>query len=547
MAIKSPDKLRAEVRELEHERDALQAELDKQDPDSQTALLIKGKVSELNDAIYIIQTQLNKAASAEEKIAKKATWEKLAPHVDRAIRDNYMGYVIPEAKFIYCKNYGVNQSNVQFSLVPATQIVRVLNKMIGTTIRGKEYQEIIDYFETKNRSYFTVTSSFNTSKWDEQQIYNKMTIARDQWLKPDYDRSDEYDPRIDFLIHSVAGGKQENIDHLEQWVAFKYLNPNKSANIPNLDMGGTPGGNGKGRFIELLKTIFTPICVIQAHKEELEKFNSQWEMAVILYYDEPEEKELAASKLKQATGSEDMRVEKKGIDATMADRNYNFIFMSNNENGVVKLSGGSDGGEDRRYSVLTTDVVLYEALVGANLSDIDARSYLNELAQKVIKDPVTVSRWLAHIIKKHNVAEMQELPALHGQDYRARFENQKDAVTEAFDAILPVFKQNKCIPIYLLTNLVQTLTENSAHKTRNVVSKFMAYLARNKVEAIERKKQLIAVKWQDTVMEDYQIDSIVIPQQTRTKYEFVYSDVSQQRWINKLGVKNTVDTDTIKL
>jgi hypothetical protein len=547
MAIKSPDKLRQELRELEHDRDALQSEVDNLDPDSQTALLIKGKVSELNDAIYAIQAQLSKAASAEEKIAKKATWEKLAPHVDRAMRENYMGYVIPEAKFIYCKNYGVNQSNVQFSLVPATQIVRVLNKMIGTTIRGKEYQEIIDYFETKNRSYFTVTSSFNTSKWDEQQIYNKMTIARDQWLKPDYEHSDAYDPRIDFLIHSVAGGKQENIDHLEQWVAFKYLNPNKSANIPNLDMGGTPGGNGKGRFIELLKTIFTPICVIQAHKEELEKFNSQWEMAVILYYDEPEEKELAASKLKQATGSEDMRVEKKGIDATMADRNYNFIFMSNNENGVVKLSGGSDGGEDRRYSVLTTDVVLYEALVGASLTDIDARSYLNELAQQVIKDPVTVSRWLAHVIKKHNVTEMQELPALHGHDYQARFENQKDAVTEAFDAILPVFIKNKCIPIYLLTNLVQTLTENQAHKTRNVVSKFMAYLARNKVTAIERKKQLIGVKWQDTNMEDYQIDSIVIPQQARTKYEFTYSDVSQQRWINKLGVKNLVDADTVKL
>jgi hypothetical protein len=342
---------------------------------------------------------------------------------------------------------------------------------------------MVDYFQVKGYSYYNMTSSFNQRKWNEKEVYNKMSVIRQSWLKPKYTEAHMYDKSFDLLMETVGGGKQENIDHLEQWVAYKFLHPERNANTPNLDLGGNPGGNGKGRFVEIMKTIFTPTCVVQAHKEELEKFNANWEMAVILYYDEPEEKELSAAKLKQKTGEEDMRIEKKGIDATMADRNYNFIFISNNEMGVVKLSGGSSGSEDRRYSVINTDMVMRDVLLSGKMTTVQADAFLDEFAQKTIKDPVEVGRWLAHIIQKHNVKNMPHLTALHGDDYDQRFETQKDEMTLTFDKLLPVFQQQKFFPQTVLGDVVRIDAGNSKLRDLEIMRKFQTYLNRKKVDA----------------------------------------------------------------
>lgn len=540
---KMPSSLKKELYELNDALATQQAIYDKLDPDSKEGLVVKGQIAEISEAIESIQQELDKKELAEERLKKKNNWKKESNNVDRVIAENYMGYIIPEDKFIYCRDYGAGQNNVQFKMFPATRIVRILNKMTGSTISGKDYQEIIDYFESKGRSFYDVTSSFNTNKWNESEVYNKMSVIRDHWLQPDYENCDDYDTDIDLLIYSICGGKEENIEHLEKWVAFKYLNPGRNANIPNIDMGGNPGGNGKGTFITLLKTIFTPACVIQAHKEELEKFNANWEMAVILYYDEPEEKELAASKLKQATGTEDMRIEKKGIDATMADRNYNFIFMSNNEKGVVKLSGGSDGGEDRRYSVITTDMVLLDLVESVTDCQMTARNRLDKIAQKVVKDRVSVSRWLAKIIQKHKAESITNLPALHGHDYLRRFDEQKDSITEAFDKILPVFLQNKCINWGILHEAVKTITENDSWKAKNVAEKFQKYLTRNKIENESKERCSIKITWKGEELDRVQQSTIVVKGSSNLSFD--YSHISTVKWRKGLKDGNTLSKDNI--
>ena len=359
MAIKDLTQLQRDLDDIQVNILGREAQLSSiADPDSDEGIRIRGQISSLREQYSAGQKRIAQAQAIQNKMDRKTRWSQEQPAVDAAIDNNFMGYIAPLDQFIYCKNYGAGQSNMQFKMFLGSRITRIMNKLTASTIGSKDYNEMIDYFESRGRSFLDVTASFNTAKWDESQVYNKMSVIRAQWLQPDYANAVNYDRNFDVLVESVGGGKEENVRHLEQWVAFKYMYPEKNANTPNIDLGGMPGGNGKGRFVEVLKTIFTPTCVIQAHKEELEKFNANWEMAVVLYYDEPEEKELAAGKLKQATGAEDMRIEKKGIDATMADRNYNFVFMSNNQQGVVKLSGGSDGGEDRRYSVINTDLVL---------------------------------------------------------------------------------------------------------------------------------------------------------------------------------------------
>lgn len=543
MKTKMPGALKKELDALIEELEMQKNIYTKFSVDSKEALTIRGKIAELEEAIDAIEFEITKKEQAEEKVRKKNNWKKEKTTVDDILEKYHIGYIIPEDKFIYCMDLGSTQNNAQFNTINSSRITRLLNKMTGTTISGKDYHEIIDYVESKNRSFFTVTSSFNNAKWDESNVYNKMSVIRNHWIQPDFDNAENYNPYFDILIEAVAGGKAENIEHLEKWIGYKYLHPGNNANISNLDLGGNPGGNGKGTLVEILKMIFTPACVIQAHREELDKFNGNWEMAVILYYDEPEEKELAAGKLKQATGAEDMRVEKKGIDATMADRNYNFIFLSNNEKGVVKLSGGSDGGEDRRYSVITTNVVLYDLFRDAGFNDEEAKQELNKIRNSVYKNRAEVAKWLAHIIRKHDIENIRALPALHGEDYHKRFDEQKDAITEAFDKLLPIFEYNKCVPQPFLHEFVKTLTENTSWKAKTVVEKFQKYLTRNKIDYELRHQCSVKITWKGE--EQDRIQPNVICMMGASNWAFDYSTISKTKWRKGLKDGNSIDITNI--
>jgi hypothetical protein len=465
-----------------------------EDQDSQQAQIYRGRIAELDENIQKHEKEINDIETLEQKREKKANWEAVADKIDAAILDNNIGYIIPEDKFIYCRDHGLGQPNPQFKMFNSQRISRMISKLSGVDVGKKDTQEMIDYFEKQGRTYLDTTASFNKNKWNEGEIYNKMTVIRSKWLQPDYDYIDHYDRSLDVLIYCICGGKQENIEHLEKWIGFKYLYPERNANTPNLDLGGMPGGNGKSIMRELLKTIFTPTCVISAHKEELEKFNSGWELAVIICYDEPEENDLAPSRLKQVTGSEDMRIEKKGIDATMADRNYNFIFTSNNENGVVKLSGGGAGGEDRRYSVINTNLVLLDEAMTSSTTKEEAYTWVNNLAQTTVKSAKDAAGFLARIIKQYDIENMTSLPALHGADYTSRFEDQKDALTELFDSIKPLFLASGIMPLSVLVDLVEAKIQSKiSEKTIN--TKWTSYLKRNKINVEEERKVRYQVLW----------------------------------------------------
>jgi hypothetical protein len=105
------------------------------------------KIDEARGLVLEIEKQIEIIAAKEKKQQKKKTWDQERILVDKAIEDNSIGYIIPENKFIYCRNHGVGQDNVQFKMVSAHSILRVLDKMTGVSIKGKDQDEIIDYFE----------------------------------------------------------------------------------------------------------------------------------------------------------------------------------------------------------------------------------------------------------------------------------------------------------------------------------------------------------------------------------------------------------------
>ena len=457
--------------------------------------ILRGKLTATDNAIGDLNKQRADYIATDKSEKMSATKVEECKIVDQLIEKYNIGYLPAENDYVYCIGMEETNSNLVnpiFTQIDGSKFGRVLMKMAGKQLRlgYKTYAfELADHFQLKKKDYYTTTASFNSQKWGKEKAYNKAGIIRKYWVQP---LEGDYDPRFDFLIHCIGGGKQENMDHLEQWIAYKYLYPERVGNTPNLDIGGFPGGNGKGRYIELCKTIFTNPCVIAAAlKELMDGFNGTWEMATLLYYDEPAANELPEGKLKQATGGEDMRSEKKGIDAKIVDRNYSILFVSNNINGVVKLAGTGSGGEDRRYSVMITDKVMVDEAINQGLAKTieESKVYVNGI-NELIKDRKEVGKWLNFIIKIHQVEQMSILGPLHGIDYQARFEGQKKELDVAFDQILSVYLKNKCIPTKILWELVKALTGYEKLKQTKCTQEFERFLSKNKIAHILDKQKV---------------------------------------------------------
>jgi len=463
--------------------------------------LDKAKLAEAKQNIKISEDAITELNKDRDDIAKLETSELQASTIAeeklliKKLIDQYnIGFLISENKYIYCSDVSENGNNISnpiFGVVEGGKFGRIINKMAQRKLKlGNRTlsDELADYFQEIGKDYFMTTCSFNDAKWCSSQVYNKAHIIMKFWVQPDWDNATNYDKRFDFLINCVGGGKQENIDHLEQWLAYKYVFPERVANTPSLDIGGHPGGNGKGRYKELSNTIFTNKCVSAATLDELTKFNSNWEMSVLLCYDEPEQNELPEGKLKNATGSEDMRIEKKGVDATMVDRNYSFLFLSNNANGVVKLAGTGAAGEDRRYSVIATNLVMVdEAIKHGFASNLDEAKIFVNSVNDLIKDRAEVSKWLAHIITKHDITSIQVLHPLHGQDYHARFNDQKTAMDNAFDDLLPVLQKYRVLPFEILKACVITITGWDKITDKKIKQEFKRYLEKNRVSVSDER------------------------------------------------------------
>jgi len=476
--------------------------------------------------------------TAAKKEHDSYKWAQVEPQILQVIDQLQMSYCVENNKFVYCMDMarktedGATVVNPVFRNFEASRAERVLGKAINVNLFDANLN-IIKLFMKNNFTHYLETSSFLYAKWDDSLVYNKARKVSKFWTEPDFDNADEYNKDFDLIMYCVGGGKQENIDHLEQWLAYKYLFPERVANTPNLDLCGIIGGNGKGRYIEIGKTIFTPVCVTQAAAKELnDGFTGTWEMATILYFDEPTEKELPSSKVKTATGGEEQRIERKGIDSYTADRNFSMVALSNNDKGVFKLAGTGMGGEDRRYSVISTDIALTQHIIDLEkCTEEQAGIRANEIAA-MVKNRREVARWLAAMIMRHNIGNMAQLRPLHGEDYRARFEDQKSDLDALFDQLTPVFLDQGLCPTVLLTEIVQAAAPTKVPRSSKVCKNlYVKYLTKNRITHTFNKQKYIDITWQGyTVMnKDNHIKTGVI-EFDPTLTDFDWARVSKREW-----------------
>jgi hypothetical protein len=157
--------------------------------------------------------------------------------------------------------------------------------------------------------------------------------------------------------------------------------------------------------------------------------------------------------------------------------------------------------------VINTDIVLRNLLDDAGFSDQDGLSWLNNLNHNVVKNREEVAKWLAHVILKHNVAACDTLEALHGEDYKNRFETQKDAVTQAFDLLYPEFERQGCLPLMSLVEFVKIYVDGNKDintSDKSIAAAWETYLRRNRFVYEAQTRQLFDVMWNGSVLRSKQ-------------------------------------------
>lgn len=226
---------------------------------------------------------------------------------------------------------------------------------------------------------------------------------------------------FDALIHSLSGGKPENVEHIEKVLVAKYLNP-ANYTLPTIVISDG-GGTGKSLFAEkLLPTIFGHDLVAPnvSMDEMTGQFNGHLHGKAVWFINENRADGNDNDAIKRVLGSPTLRSERKGKDATLTD-NTALVFVAGNFSlGAIKLSGTET---DRRFSILnaTSPLKAYVAEI-MGTSEKVAEEWMWSTGQHIIGNADEVAMWLHHLIQKHG--QTTHVLALHGQDYEDILEAQ---------------------------------------------------------------------------------------------------------------------------
>jgi hypothetical protein len=461
------------------------------------------------------------------------------------ITDNVMAYIASDDKYIMIRNYSETEKRVNLDIRTLTkiEIQGVLNKLSGVAGRFDDLApiEIRQCFESVGRSFLIKTSSFDAVKWRSNEVYNTILEQRKFWAP--IDRGSDYDPCFDELMYSLGGGKQENIEHIEKWVAFKYLYPEKCKTMPGLNITGKPGGNGKGMFTDMLRSIFTGQGVSLVRAKNLTGgFNAIMEGKVVTILDDEDKSKFPNSELKQAQGNSSAIIEPKGVDAYSIDNTSTMVVLDNT--GLVKLAGGGSGGEDRRWSIILTELALLESLQQRhNMTETEAKEFADWMGEQVLNDRIACGKWVAAMIKKHNVINMQVLAPLHGADYISRLNEQKDNWAEVFEKILPIFVNQGVMPFVFIKQIVEIETDQKITQARTLSIRFDEFLSRKGLKNVEKHTDFTTTISFGKLFSVEKLKSAVRRLEGNTANKFDYGLISSEPY-NK---KKKLTADTLEL
>jgi hypothetical protein len=391
--------------------------------------------------------------------------------IDKVVEDLNIRYVISDDEFVFYKDRSTDarKCDITFEKFKPRTIVRFLNKATKRILSVDQFA-VTDHFQKKDWDYVSIASTLNESTYNSSNYYNPINEIRKFWLQPNL-QDTNYDKNIDDLwLYCLGGGKQENMDHMVKLILFKYMFPEKVANTPNFDINSNPGGVGKGALINVLRTIFTDLCVTQATLSEAERFNANWANKLWVLFDDSGEGDLDYDKMKNITGDNKIMIEPKGVDAYQTERMFTVGILHQGPGARVKLTGGRVGSEDRRWSIMSSNTPMIDRAVellglkdNAALTQDDKEEQASKLVGELytkLCDRTEMAKWLgAKLVKFEDELCKGVLMPLHGNDYHQIKQIGRSPFDDAMAELIGIARNSNGISLQLAHALMKTLTD----------------------------------------------------------------------------------------
>jgi Family of unknown function (DUF5906) len=244
-------------------------------------------------------------------------------------------------------------------------------------------------------------------------------VSRKNWLQP---KEGERHWLFDVLMYTLGGGKEENIEHLQRVIAYKFMHP-EEFRLPCLLIHGE-GGIGKNLLVDrILYLIFDGQTVSLLADNALGTFNSLVKGKAVALIDESAADNTSRSKVKSIVHNQRLTLNEKFIPEIKIDNTALWVIGTNESEGGIFLERSE---ADRRFSVIHAEKgrTLIQNIADAHdWTIVEAREWMVTEGNRICGDTHEVAKWLGYLTRRYG---NQPLPlALHGGDFRRLLDIQK--------------------------------------------------------------------------------------------------------------------------
>lgn len=244
-------------------------------------------------------------------------------------------------------------------------------------------------------------------------------VSRESWLQPG---EGKHHWLFDILMFTLGGGKEENIEHLQRVVTYKFMHP-EEFRLPCLLIHGE-GGIGKNLLVDrILYLAFDGQTVSLLADNALGAFNGLVKGKAVALIDESAADSTSRSKVKSIVHNQRLTLNEKFIPEMKIDNTPLWIIGTNESEGGIFLDRSE---ADRRFSVIHAQKgrTLIQNIADANDWTVtEAREWMVTVGNRICGDAHEVAKWLGYLTRRYG---NQSLPlALHGDDFRRLLDIQK--------------------------------------------------------------------------------------------------------------------------
>jgi len=442
----------------------------------------KKVVNGLNDKLVELEIDLKNLNRTREDENEEKIQASLYTVAENWIKiDSSTAYVVEDQEFIFIRDYSNDpaEQNVQLKKLEPARFVELLAADLGVKSWHLPTHRLKDLFNEQNRTFHMSRYSINPSKWKNNHVYLPIVHMEKYFIDKMPVVLDLTDPDLkywDWLMYSLSGGKKQNQDHIERWILHKIKNYRKAVTTPDIVIVGHVGGNGKGIIQAIIRLMLPAMLSGKANSKTLNgNFNAIMMGKLIVFFDDQNSKEIPLEVVKQLAGADTMIFEPKGKDQYEGEKTHSSAWF-NNELPFRLTPAGQEGGVDRRFSIMRTNITFLESIrYHLNLEGVEVDvEQSKDLAEVIVSEKLLNRNVIGKIFKlleqRHpEVNEDYTLKPLHGEDYQYFLEQQANSLEIIWkDLVTPIIQAGGCVPTFIIKELLRHMEGRSpADKTLN--------------------------------------------------------------------------------